>query len=125
MSFKLQDAAPFARRVVKRGAGPAESVRKSQGSQQEVLAHDDFESHYHSQFWMIVCLCKGVSDRTVRLAIAEGAKSVEAVGARCGAGTDCRSCRHAIQDLVDDAEAVPMACDGCECSTVDSGVSAT
>ncbi|HET6146533.1 MAG TPA: (2Fe-2S)-binding protein [Polyangia bacterium] len=63
---------------------------------------------------MILCLCKGVSDRTVRLAIASGAQSVEAVGARCGAGTDCRSCRHAIQDLVDDAQAVPMACDGCQ-----------
>jgi hypothetical protein len=45
---------------------------------------------------------------------------VEAVGARCGAGTDCRSCRHAIQDLVDDAQAVPMACDGCQGSMADS-----
>jgi len=69
---------------------------------------------------MIVCLCKGVSDRTVRLAIAAGAQSVEAVGARCGAGTDCRSCRHAIQDLVDDAQAVPMACDGCQGCAADS-----
>jgi len=72
---------------------------------------------------MIVCLCKGVSDRTVRLVIADGAKSVDAVGARCGAGTDCRSCRHAIQDLVDDAEAIPMACDGCEGSAANNGAS--
>ena len=68
---------------------------------------------------MMLCLCKGVSDRTGRLAIASGAQSVEAVGARCGAGTDCRSCRHAIQDLVDDAQAVPMACDGCQASLAD------
>jgi bacterioferritin-associated ferredoxin len=75
---------------------------------------DDFETHYHYQFQMILCLCKGVSDRTVRLTIAAGAASVEAVGAGCGAGTDCRSCRHAIQDLVDDAQAAPLACAGGE-----------
>ena len=63
---------------------------------------------------MILCICKGVSDKTVRLTIAAGAKSVEAVGARCGAGTDCRTCRHAIQDLVDDDSAVPTACAGSE-----------
>jgi bacterioferritin-associated ferredoxin len=51
---------------------------------------------------MIVCLCRGVSDRTIRLAIAGGATSTDAVAARCGAGTDCGSCRHAIQDLVQD-----------------------
>ena len=71
---------------------------------------------------MIVCLCNGVSDRTVRLAVVNGATSVEAVAARCGAGTDCGSCRHAIQDLVDDtcAEAVVMSG-----SERDSGATAT
>jgi bacterioferritin-associated ferredoxin len=51
---------------------------------------------------MIVCLCKGVSDRVVRLAVATGATTVDSVGARCGAGTDCGGCRHAIQDLIED-----------------------
>ena len=69
---------------------------------------------------MILCLCKGVSDRTVRLVIARGATSVEAVGAHCGAGTDCQSCRHAIKDLIDDAQAVPTACDGCEGSAANA-----
>jgi bacterioferritin-associated ferredoxin len=69
---------------------------------------------------MIVCLCLGVSDRVVRLVVANGATSVDAVAARCGAGTDCGSCRHAIQDLLDDAgaSAAPRAC-----RHIDSGAS--
>lgn len=59
---------------------------------------------------MILCLCRGVSDRTVRLIVANGAGSVDAVEARCGAGSDCGSCRHAIEDIVDEAAAVPRAC---------------
>ena len=51
---------------------------------------------------MLVCLCKGVSDRVVRLAVASGATTVDGVGACCGAGTDCGGCRHAIQDLIED-----------------------
>ncbi len=62
---------------------------------------------------MILCLCKAVSEKTVRLAIAQGATTVDAVGARCGAGTDCRSCRSAIREMIADAEAVPVACQGC------------
>ena len=71
---------------------------------------------------MIVCLCQGVSDRTVRLAVVNGATSVDVVAARCGAGTDCGSCRHAIQDLVDDACAEGMVM---SCSERDSGATAT
>ena len=68
---------------------------------------------------MILCLCRGVSDRTVRLAVATGATSVEAVAARCGAGTDCGSCRHAIRELVQDhldeeAAAAPMSVAPCD-----------
>jgi bacterioferritin-associated ferredoxin len=51
---------------------------------------------------MIVCICQGVSDRVVRLAVLGGATTVDAVAARCGAGTDCGTCRYAIQDLLDD-----------------------
>jgi bacterioferritin-associated ferredoxin len=89
------------------------------------LTTGDTESHYQYQFEMILCLCKGVSERAVRLVIdrlviAHGATSVDAVGMRCGAGTDCRSCRHAIKDMIDDAQAVPMACDGCEGSAANA-----
>jgi bacterioferritin-associated ferredoxin len=51
---------------------------------------------------MILCLCKGVSDRVVRLAVATGATTIDGVAARCGAGTDCGACRHAIRDLIQD-----------------------
>jgi bacterioferritin-associated ferredoxin len=75
------------------------------------LDANDFESHYQYQSRMILCLCKGISERTVRLAVATGARSVDAVADRCGAGTDCGSCRHAIQDLVDaEAAPEPMEC---------------
>jgi bacterioferritin-associated ferredoxin len=70
------------------------------------LDGNDFESHYHYQSRMILCLCRGISERTVRMAVATGACSLDAVAARCGAGTDCGSCRRAIQDVVD-GEAVP------------------
>lgn len=49
---------------------------------------------------MIVCLCRGVSDRVVRLAVAQGARSVEEVGARCGAGHGCGGCHEAIEEMV-------------------------
>ena len=36
---------------------------------------------------MIVCLCRAVSDRTIALKIAEGARTPAELAARCGAGT--------------------------------------
>lgn len=50
---------------------------------------------------MIVCVCKGVSDRAVAGAIADGASSVEEVSRCTGAGTGCGQCREAIQSAVD------------------------
>ena len=55
---------------------------------------------------MIVCVCRGVSDRDVVEAVRGGARTVEDVGRRCGgAGTDCGSCvRHIAGHLpCDDA----------------------
>jgi bacterioferritin-associated ferredoxin len=49
---------------------------------------------------MIVCHCKVVSDRHVRDAIGLGACDVDDVGARCGAGTRCGSCRPTIGVLL-------------------------
>jgi bacterioferritin-associated ferredoxin len=54
---------------------------------------------------MLLCLCKGVSDRVVRLAVANGAQTIDGVAARCGAGTDCGACRPMIHDLIEEAEA--------------------
>jgi bacterioferritin-associated ferredoxin len=51
---------------------------------------------------MIVCLCLGVSDSTVRTLVAAGADSAEAVARACGAGTDCGSCLGLLGAFVDD-----------------------
>ena len=49
---------------------------------------------------MIVCLCHGVNDRTIRACVEDGADSVKEVGRRCGAGTDCGGCRRSIRQLI-------------------------
>lgn len=54
---------------------------------------------------MLLCLCKGVPDRVVRLAVLSGATTIEAVGARCGAGTDCGACCSMIHDLIEETAA--------------------
>jgi bacterioferritin-associated ferredoxin len=49
-----------------------------------------------------VCICRAVSKRKVLAVIAEGAHTVRDVGAVCGAGTDCGSCRGCIRDLIEE-----------------------
>ena len=49
---------------------------------------------------MIVCLCKGVSDRDVHAAIEQGSKTVRDVGRCCRAGTDCGACVGAVRDML-------------------------
>lgn len=52
---------------------------------------------------MYVCLCRGVSDRTVRRAIARGARSIEQIGDACDAGTRCGGCWPILEDLLEAA----------------------
>ncbi len=48
---------------------------------------------------MIVCLCRGVSEREIREALRCGAASIEDVARTCaGAGTDCGMCRPDIEE---------------------------
>lgn len=51
---------------------------------------------------MIVCVCHGIPCKKIRSVIREGAETVDAVGAACGAGTDCGSCRVAIDELIEE-----------------------
>jgi bacterioferritin-associated ferredoxin len=51
---------------------------------------------------MIVCICRNVCEGTIRRAIGAGATTVGAVGAHCGAGTDCGSCRRDVALLIAD-----------------------
>ena len=52
---------------------------------------------------MILCLCGGVSDHTVRATIRGGAATLDDVVAACRAGADCGACQDAVLDLLDEA----------------------
>lgn len=49
---------------------------------------------------MIVCLCHGVSERTLEKVIDDGATSLKAVERKCGAGGDCGSCHFQIAKMI-------------------------
>lgn len=53
---------------------------------------------------VFVCSCQAVTDRTIRAAIASGARSIEDIAARCGAGARCGGCWPALAELLDEAE---------------------
>jgi bacterioferritin-associated ferredoxin len=52
---------------------------------------------------MYVCICEAVTEDDVRVAIGDGARSVDEVGDRTGAGTNCGTCREHLQQLLDAA----------------------
>jgi bacterioferritin-associated ferredoxin len=63
---------------------------------------------------VFVCQCRGVTDRHVAGAVAEGCTSVRTVAALTGAGTVCGGCIPTIRDLVCGScpsRAVALACD--------------
>ena len=49
---------------------------------------------------MLICHCNGVSDRTVRRVVRDGARTVNEVGHACGAGTCCRGCSGSIGKII-------------------------
>jgi bacterioferritin-associated ferredoxin len=54
--------------------------------------------HYQFQSPMIVCMCFPASDRDIDAIIDEGARTVEDIGQRCGAGTGCGMCRDELRE---------------------------
>lgn len=52
---------------------------------------------------MYVCSCCAVTDRTVKSAIAEGARTIEQIALRCGAGSLCQGCWPTLADLLAEA----------------------
>lgn len=52
---------------------------------------------------MILCLCSGISDHTVRATIRGGAATLDEVVSACRAGADCGACQEALLDLLDEA----------------------
>lgn len=61
---------------------------------------------------MYVCLCKGVSDHTIRDAVSDGARSWREVREETGCGTQCGKCAEVGKAVLRDAiaeETMPMA----------------
>jgi bacterioferritin-associated ferredoxin len=58
----------------------------------------DFQNPY--PLFMVVCLCQGISDKTVRASIAEGARTRQQVTEACGAGDGCGTCHRTIKTLI-------------------------
>ena len=51
---------------------------------------------------MFVCSCQAVTDRTIKAAIASGARTIDDIATRCGAGARCGGCWPALAELLDD-----------------------
>jgi bacterioferritin-associated ferredoxin len=47
---------------------------------------------------MLVCICHPTTDRDLEAVIDDGARTVQEVGRRCGAGTGCGTCVEEIRD---------------------------
>jgi bacterioferritin-associated ferredoxin len=54
---------------------------------------------------MIVCICRRVTDNTVRACIADGAETIAEVGRACRAGTGCGACHETIEELIAEQQA--------------------
>lgn len=48
----------------------------------------------------VVCLCKHVTNKTIRDAIKNGADTVEEVGKVTCAGTECGACKKIIEEMI-------------------------
>lgn len=48
----------------------------------------------------MICECRSVKAKTIEKAIRAGARTVDEVGQRCGAGTECGLCRDQIVQLL-------------------------
>jgi bacterioferritin-associated ferredoxin len=56
---------------------------------------------------MVVCHCKGLSDRDIRRVIETGARTPRDVTRQCGAGSVCGGCRPVIHELLDGSDSAP------------------
>jgi bacterioferritin-associated ferredoxin len=52
---------------------------------------------------MIVCLCKGVSSRTILDEVRRGACTLKQIRQSCQAGTGCGACVQQIRQMLDSA----------------------
>lgn len=60
---------------------------------------------------MYVCLCKGITDQSIRDAVYDGAESFRAVKKCLGAATECGQCASHVRDIIKDSLETPMPAD--------------
>jgi bacterioferritin-associated ferredoxin len=58
---------------------------------------------------MYVCLCKAVTDRQIRSAVAGGVSSLSALRACLGVATDCRGCTRTATRVLEEARSSAAA----------------
>lgn len=76
------------------------------------LAENDIELHFQSWYpppVMIVCHCRGISDRTIRQVVREGAGSLRQVVMASRAGRVCGGCRPLVQKIIAEETATGTA----------------
>ena len=57
---------------------------------------------------MYICHCRAVTDRTIEAAVASGARSIDDLARKCGAGSRCGGCWPALREFLGDLPS-PMA----------------
>ena len=57
---------------------------------------------------MYVCICFGITDKTIQRAAADGVRDVAELTMRTGLGSNCGSCRDMATDILNDAQATAM-----------------
>ncbi|MDR7300889.1 (2Fe-2S)-binding protein [Haloactinomyces albus] len=60
---------------------------------------------------MYACICAAVTKTQVRGCILAGARTVDEIGERCGAGTGCGSCVKRLGRMLDETESEGSAVD--------------
>ena len=71
---------------------------------------------------MYACLCRAVTERSVREVVAAGASSVSEVRATCGAGTGCGGCLPSLRRLLRECLGVDPVCTSAATLDVGSGL---
>lgn len=73
---------------------------------------------------MIVCVCKNVSDRQIRAAMADGASTVRALRNQLAVSTCCGKCAPQVKGMVDTQEmsAMNQAVSSAQTTVRDAGV---
>ena len=56
----------------------------------------------------ILCHCERVTEHVITAAVGAGARSIEEIGARCGAGAVCGGCHPWIDELLAERPRCPV-----------------